>query len=99
MHANYSNADQFIERHVFRHASKVFKGHITKLPNLEGDTVKRLRASYQVERKNDLRRHGRTPLAATVQLSWTDGGNQKFVTARILDVSEAGMRVEMREPM
>jgi PilZ domain len=53
-----------------------------------------------VEKKRDLRRHGRTPLAATVQLSWTDnGGNQKFVTARILDVSEAGMRVEMREPL
>jgi len=53
-----------------------------------------------VEQKGDLRRHRRTPLAAPVQLSWTDrDGNQKFAYAKILDVSESGMRVEAREPL
>jgi PilZ domain len=53
-----------------------------------------------VEKKGDLRRHHRTALAAPVQLSWTDrDGNQKFAYAKILDVSESGMRVEAREPL
>ena len=31
-------------------------------------------------------------------MSWTDrDGNQKFAYAKILDISESGMRVEMRE--
>jgi PilZ domain len=53
-----------------------------------------------VEKKGDLRRHGRTPIATPIQLSWTDrDGNQKFAYAKILDVSESGMRVEAREPL
>lgn len=50
--------------------------------------------------KGDLRRHPRTPVTAQVQLSWTDvRGTEKFITGRIVDISESGMRVEMREPL
>jgi len=35
-----------------------------------------------------------------VQLSWTDrSGDQKFAYAKILDLSESGMRVEAREQL
>jgi hypothetical protein len=57
-------------------------------------------ASHFVEKKGDLRRHQRTPIAVPVQLSWTDrAGNQKFAYAKILDVSESGMRVEAGESL
>jgi hypothetical protein len=53
-----------------------------------------------VEKKGDLRRHQRTPIAAPVQLSWTDrDGNLKFIYAKILDISESGIRVEAGEPL
>ncbi len=39
-------------------------------------------------------------MSVPVQLSWTDrSGNQTFATGQVIDVSEAGMRVEMREPL
>lgn len=39
-------------------------------------------------------------MAAAVQLSWTDrSGTQKFASGRVIDVSETGLRVEMREPL
>jgi hypothetical protein len=53
-----------------------------------------------LEKKGDLRRHPRAPISGEVQLSWTDRmGEQKFIYAQILDVSESGMRVELREAL
>lgn len=53
-----------------------------------------------MERKGDLRRHQRAEIAAPVHLSWADrDGNQKFAYAQVIDVSETGMRVEMREAL
>jgi hypothetical protein len=48
------------------------------------------------ERK--LRRHNRTEARALVNLSWKDRfGTEKFTNAYSIDVSEAGMRVEVPE--
>jgi PilZ domain len=53
-----------------------------------------------VQNKGELRRHARTAITSPIQLSWTDRlGEQKFATAKILDVSETGLRVQMREVM
>jgi hypothetical protein len=50
--------------------------------------------------KCDIRRHQRVSLAAPVQVSWQDRlGNEKFVNAEVLDVSEAGMRVRVPESL
>ena len=50
--------------------------------------------------KGDLRRHPRSVVAAPVQLSWTDGnGHERLVTARVVDISENGMRVESPEAL
>jgi len=50
--------------------------------------------------KGDLRRNPRSQVAAPVQLSWTDrNGNERLVSARVVDISENGMRVESPEPM
>ena len=44
------------------------------------------------------RRHDRTALDAAVQLSWTDrNGHETFANARLVDISESGMRVLMPE--
>jgi hypothetical protein len=49
-------------------------------------------------RKGDLRRHERVPQAAPVQVSWRDRlGNEKFASAEVLDLSEAGMRIKVPE--
>ena len=53
-----------------------------------------------MDNKGDLRRHHRRQITASVQLSWTEvQGTEKFITGRIIDVSESGMRVQMREPL
>jgi hypothetical protein len=53
-----------------------------------------------VEKKGDSRRHPRATISGQVQLSWTDRvGEQKFAYAKILDVSESGIRVELREAL
>jgi hypothetical protein len=53
-----------------------------------------------LDKKGDLRRHPRSSISGQVQLSWTDRiGEQKFAYAQILDVSESGMRVELREAL
>jgi PilZ domain len=99
MQAGDAQADQFIERHVFRHGSKVLDGH-----SLYVDTLSAGRASNfvddKLDNKGDLRRHNRTPVAALVELNWTDGrGMEKFITGQIIDVSESGMRIQLREPL
>ncbi len=53
-----------------------------------------------MDNKGDLRRHQRTPVTAPVELNWTDArGTEKFITGQIIDVSESGMRIRMREPL
>jgi len=48
--------------------------------------------------KGDIRRHERIPHATPIQVGWKDRfGNEKFASAEILDVSEAGMRVKVPE--
>jgi PilZ domain len=50
--------------------------------------------------KGELRRHQRTAKSAPVQIIWKDRqGEDKFVNGRILDVSEAGIRVEVSDPL
>src|SRR5256885_1590856 len=46
----------------------------------------------------ELRRHSRIPLRSPVRIIWQDrNGNAKFALARTLDISEAGIRVELPE--
>jgi hypothetical protein len=48
--------------------------------------------------KGNLRRHHRAQSRSIVQIGWKDQlGNEKYTKARILDISEAGMRVEVPE--
>lgn len=50
--------------------------------------------------QGDLRRHERAAKSAPVQIIWKDrGGEDKFVSGRILDVSESGIRVEVGDPL
>jgi hypothetical protein len=53
-----------------------------------------------MEHQGDLRRHQRNEISTSAYLSWADrDGNQKFAQGRVIDVSEIGMRIEMREPL
>ncbi len=46
----------------------------------------------------ELRRHSRIALRSPVRVTWQDRhGNSKFALARTLDISEAGIRVELPE--
>ena len=46
------------------------------------------------------RRHERSEISGLVQLSWKDrAGADKFSTARVLNISEVGMRIELPEPL
>lgn len=46
----------------------------------------------------DLRRYSRLGMRAPVRVSWVDRyGNQKYTTAKTIDISEAGIRVELPE--
>lgn len=50
--------------------------------------------------KGDIRRHSRTPRTDPVQITWKDrSGNAQVSRGRLVDVSEAGMRVEVSEPL
>jgi hypothetical protein len=40
------------------------------------------------------RRHHRIPYLAPMRISWEDQGEQCYATARCIDLSEGGMRVE-----
>ncbi|MGA2214198.1 MAG: PilZ domain-containing protein [Bryobacteraceae bacterium] len=51
-------------------------------------------------RKGELRRHPRTPISAPLQLTWKDRqGIDRFLNGHTLDVSESGIRVELRDPL
>ncbi|HTR38100.1 MAG TPA: PilZ domain-containing protein [Bryobacteraceae bacterium] len=53
-----------------------------------------------MSQKGDIRRHSRTPRSGPVQLSWRDrNGNAQVSRGRLVDISEAGMRVEVPEPL
>ncbi len=50
--------------------------------------------------KGELRRHARADKSAPLQLIWKDRqGLDRFINGSILDVSESGIRVELREPL
>jgi hypothetical protein len=50
--------------------------------------------------KGELRRHGRISKSAPLQLIWKDRqGLDRFINGSILDVSESGIRIELREPL
>ena len=50
--------------------------------------------------EGDLRRHARSAKAAPLQLIWKDRqGIDRFINGSIIDVSESGVRVELREPL
>ena len=48
------------------------------------------------EEMKDGRRHHRMPYTGPIRLSWTDAsGNPAFATAKCIEISESGMRVEV----
>jgi hypothetical protein len=50
--------------------------------------------------KGELRRHTRSVKSAPLQLIWKDRqGLDRFITGSIIDISESGVRVELREPL
>jgi hypothetical protein len=50
--------------------------------------------------EGDLRRHARSAKAAPLQLIWKDRqGIDRFINGSIIDISESGVRVELREPL
>jgi hypothetical protein len=50
--------------------------------------------------KGDIRRHSRTARTDPVQLNWKDrNGNPQMGRGRLVDISEAGMRIEVTEPL
>jgi hypothetical protein len=50
--------------------------------------------------KGELRRHGRSEKSAPLQLIWKDRqGLDRFINGAIIDISESGVRVEVREPL
>ena len=50
--------------------------------------------------KGDLRRHTRATESSPIQIAWKDRqGVDRFLTGRVIDVSEAGLRVETAEPL
>jgi hypothetical protein len=51
-----------------------------------------------VTNKNN-RRHKRVPYGAQIRISWEDRGIPYFATARCIDLSEEGMRVEVGQPV
>jgi hypothetical protein len=53
-----------------------------------------------MSQKGELRRHARSGKSAPVQLIWKDRqGLDRFINGSIIDVSESGVRVELREPL
>ena len=53
-----------------------------------------------MSRSGELRRHSRTADSTPLQIVWKDrAGVDKFIHARTLDISETGMRIEVREPL
>ena len=50
--------------------------------------------------RHDLRRHDRQACDHNVTVLWQDpGGQDKFVNARVLDICESGLRLQMPEAM
>lgn len=50
--------------------------------------------------QGDLRRHDRVPQGTPVHVVWKNAeGNEEFTTGKTVDVSEAGMRIELLVPV
>jgi len=50
--------------------------------------------------KGDLRRHQRTEVQVAVQVVWEDRRGQKnFANGKSIDISEAGMRLKLKDPI
>jgi hypothetical protein len=50
--------------------------------------------------EGNLRRHVRTEKSSPIQIAWKDrSGADRYVNGRSLDVSPAGMRIEISEPI
>ena|SRR5579859_5552654 len=50
--------------------------------------------------QRDLRRHQRSAKSAPIQIIWRDRqGEDKFVSGRIIDISESGIRAEVGHPL
>jgi hypothetical protein len=53
-----------------------------------------------METRHDLRRNDRRPCDHNVTVMWRDlGGQDKFVHAKVLDICESGLRVQMPEAL
>jgi hypothetical protein len=53
-----------------------------------------------MHREGELRRHERAEKSAPIQIAWKDrSGVDRFVNGRSLNISAAGMRVEVVEPI
>jgi len=53
-----------------------------------------------MSREGELRRHTRAEKSSQVQIGWQDrAGVDRFVNGRSLDVSAAGMRIEVSAPI
>ncbi|HTB17253.1 MAG TPA: PilZ domain-containing protein [Bryobacteraceae bacterium] len=53
-----------------------------------------------MSREGDLRRHARAEKSSPVQMVWKDrAGVDRYVNGKSLDISPAGMRVEVSEPI
>ena len=53
-----------------------------------------------MKQEGGLRRHARSIKSSVVSVVWTDRlGGDKFVNGRTVDVSEAGIRIEIPEPI
>lgn len=50
--------------------------------------------------RHDLRRQDRFPCAHPVTITWRDArGDNKFATARAIDISKHGIRLQLPEPL
>jgi hypothetical protein len=50
--------------------------------------------------KGELRRHTRSARSSPIQIAWKDRqGIDRFLTGRVIDVSESGIRVETSESL
>ena len=51
-------------------------------------------------KRNNKRRHDRIPAGAAITLSWREtSGEAHFVSGKVLDFSDRGLRVELSEPI
>jgi hypothetical protein len=53
-----------------------------------------------MSRGGDLRRHARAAKSSPIQIVWKDrSGSDRFINGKTLDISVAGLRVEISDPI